>query len=102
MTKSGVSIDKEALAAFFKALDGKTVTGACKAGAKKLVAMPSGGGRAAPAGGAAGAGAAAIDGDRALPALAGLAGLPLRGSDLPRLRAAVAPTGRWAGYDSQL
>ena len=59
MTKSGVSIDKEALAAFFKALDGKTVTGACTAGAKKLVAMPSGGARAAPAGGAAGAGAAA-------------------------------------------
>jgi large subunit ribosomal protein LP2 len=60
MTKSGVSIDKEALAAFFKALDGKTVTEACAAGAKKQVKMPSGGGRAAPAGGAAaGAGAAA-------------------------------------------
>jgi len=56
MTKSGVSIDKEALAAFFKALDGKTVTGACTAGAKKQVTMPSGGARAAAPGAAAAGG----------------------------------------------
>ena len=59
MTKSGVSIDKEALSAFFKSLEGKTVADACAAGAKKQVKMPSGGGRAAPAGGAAAGGAAA-------------------------------------------
>ena len=64
MTKSGVSIDKEALSAFFKALEGKTVPAACTAGAKKQVSMPAGGARA-PAAAAAGGGAAAAEAPKA-------------------------------------
>ena len=55
MKKCGVSVDKESLDAFFKAMDGQTVTDAIAAGSKKCISMPSGGG----GGGKAAAGPAA-------------------------------------------
>ena len=60
MSKCGVSIDKESLDAFFKQIEGKTVTEAVSEGAKKHVKMPAGGGGGAPVAAAAG-GAAAAD-----------------------------------------
>ena len=59
MNKCGVSVDKESLDAFFKTIEGKTVTEAIAAGSKKTISMPSGGGGAGPAKAAAGGAAEA-------------------------------------------
>ena len=58
MKKAGVSVDKEELDIFMKAMEEKSVTELVAAGSKKLVSMPTGGARPAAAAGAA-AGAAA-------------------------------------------
>ena len=49
MKECGVSCDKEALATFFKCIEGKNVADAVKEGQKKLVSFPSCGGGARPA-----------------------------------------------------
>mmetsp|Transcript_5063 Transcript_5063/g.7642 ORF Transcript_5063/g.7642 Transcript_5063/m.7642 type:complete len:111 (-) Transcript_5063:177-509(-) len=55
MKATGVSVDKEALDAFFKVIEGKSIPELAAAGKKKHVSMPCGGGAAV----ATGAGAAA-------------------------------------------
>ena len=49
MKAAGISVDKESLKAFFKAMDGKDVVQLVKDGEKKLVKMPRGGGGGAAA-----------------------------------------------------
>ena len=56
MKASGISVDKEALTAFFKTIEGKNIVELAQEGKKKHISMPCGGGGAAvaaPAGGAA-------------------------------------------------
>ena len=53
MKASGVSVDKASLEQFFKSIEGKTIPELVKAGEKKQVKMPSGGGASAPAAGGA-------------------------------------------------
>ena len=54
MNKCGITVDKDALKAFFAAVSNTSVTDAVNAGEKKCVTMPTGGG-ARPAGAAAAA-----------------------------------------------
>ena len=49
MKKAGVTVEKNELDAFFKALEGRDVVEATKKGETMLVSMPAGGGGAAPA-----------------------------------------------------
>merc|ERR1719265_140292 len=49
MSAVGVSVDKEAIAAFFKTIEGKSVPELVKEGEKKQVTMPRGGGGGAAA-----------------------------------------------------
>lgn len=59
MKKVGVSVDKEALGAFFACLEKTNVLDAVKAGSKKHISMPSGGGGGAAVAKATGGAAAA-------------------------------------------
>merc|ERR1719265_662525 len=62
MSAVGVSVDKEAIAAFFKTIEGKSVPELVKEGEKKQVTMPrGGGGGAVAAGGAAAAEEAPVE-----------------------------------------
>ena len=58
MKASGVSVDREAIKAFFACIDGKNIPETVAAGKKKHISMPCGGG-----GGARPAAAAAAAGD---------------------------------------
>ena len=55
MKAAGISVDKEAIKVFFKAMEGKDIVELVKEGEEKLVKMPRGGG----GGGAAAAGPSA-------------------------------------------
>ena len=54
MKDAGCTVDKDALTAFFKCMEGKEAHTAIQAGSKKTISMPAGGAR--PAGGAPAAG----------------------------------------------
>ena len=59
MKEAGVTVDKDALTAFFKCMEGKEAHTAIQAGAKKTISMPAAGARPAAGGAAAGGKAAA-------------------------------------------
>ena len=64
MKSAGVAVDKDAIKAFFKVMEGKKVTTLVKDGEKKKISMPcggGGGGAVAAAGGAAAAEAPKVE-----------------------------------------
>jgi len=60
MKAAGISVDKESLKAFFKQMEGKSVTDLVKEGKDKMVEMPRGGGGGGAAASAGPAAAAAV------------------------------------------
>ena len=61
MKAAGISVDKEAIKAFFKAMEGKDVVELVKEGEKKCAVMPRGGGGGGGAAASAGPAAAAVE-----------------------------------------
>ena len=59
MKAAGISVDKESIKVFFKAMEGKDIVELVKEGEKKQVKMPRGGGGGGAAAAAGGAAAAA-------------------------------------------
>ena len=60
MKAAGISVDKESIKAFFKAMEGKDIVELVKEGEKKQVKMPRGGGGGGAAAAGAGPAAAAV------------------------------------------
>ena len=60
MKAAGISVDKESIKVFFKAMEGKDIVELVKEGEKKQVKMPRGGGGGGAAAASAGPAAAAV------------------------------------------
>ena len=60
MKAAGISVDKESIKVFFKAMEGKDIVELVKEGEEKLVKMPRGGGGGGAAASSAGPAAAAV------------------------------------------